>query len=126
DFKKIWEKDKTNIASALNAVEILIERKEFREALAILNDASLSKDAGAQNLISRLNQTPQMQKVNGYEDAMKQGNGHKNAKNFSSAIAKYDITLGFKPGDAQATLLKREAQDELAWASARKTHTIEG
>ena len=125
-FKQIWEKDKTNITPALNAVEIYIERKEFREALAILNDPSLVKDAGAQNLISRLNQTPQMQKANGYMDAMKQGNAHKNARNYSSAIAMYDKALDFKPGDAQATLLKREAQDEMAWGTARKNHTIEG
>lgn len=125
DFRKVWELDKSNVNAALNAVELYLEKESYEEALSILNDPSLSQDPGARTLIDKINQTPHMQQVNGYNVAISQGEAHMELGNYGLAVSMYDKALSFKDSDPQATRLKREAEDELSWKGATQRHTIE-
>ena len=126
EWKSLWELDKTKTEYALNAVELYIEGKDYEAALQILNDPVLSKDADAKQIASRLNQTPKMQKVNNYNEAMSKGKASFGREDFEDAISKFNRALELYPGDADARQAKAKAQDELAWQQTQKTNTIEG
>lgn len=125
-YQNVWESNKTDVTAALNAVEIYLDNEEYEQALAILSDASLSKDPGAMALIRRINDTPEMMQINGYNAAMEEAGKHIAAENYGSAILLYDKALVFQPNDSKAIESKRKAVDELAWKNTRATHTIEG
>ncbi|RPE09160.1 hypothetical protein EGT74_19310 [Chitinophaga lutea] len=125
EWQKLWEIDKTQTAYALNAVELYVEQKNYPQALEILNDPALANDEGAKTLRSRINQTPEMYKINGYNDAMALGKNNISKGNYKTAITNFDAALKFSAGDADAIQQKKTAQDELAWQAARNENTIE-
>ena len=73
DYRKLWEMDKTKTEYALSAVEIYVEKENYPAALAILTDAAMAADPQAKALIIKINQTPKMITLNGYNKAMKEG-----------------------------------------------------
>lgn len=125
-YKNVWQSDKTNLNAALDAVEIYLEKEEYEEALSILNDPSLSKDAGAQALIMKIRDTPQMMQINGYNAALDEARGLIQNEKYASAILLYDKAMVFKPNDPAAIQLRKIAEDELAWKNARTKHDIPG
>ncbi len=125
EWQKLWEMDKTQISYALNAVELYVEQKNYPQAIAILDDPALSQDQGARDLRAKINKTPEMFKINGYNDAMKLAASNFERRNFSTAISNIDEALRFRPNDAEAASQKRLAQDELAWSTARQHNTLE-
>ena len=125
-YQKVWSNNKTDVEAALNAVEIYLENEAFEQALSILKDPSLSKDPGALALIRRINDTPEMMKINGYNAAMNEAEAQVNSENFGSAILLYDKALVFQPNDQEAMRARKTAEDELAWKTARTEHSIPG
>lgn len=125
EWQRLWEMDKSRISYALNAVELYVEQKNYPQALEILNDPALAKDQGARALHARINQTPEMHKINGYNDALQLGKNNIAKGNHKTAISNFDEALRFRPNDTEALQQKRTAQDELAWQNARSKNTIE-
>lgn len=125
-YQNVWENNKADVTAALNAVEIYLDNEEYEQALSILSDASLSKDPGAMALIRRINDTPEMMQINGYNAAMEEARKNIASGNYGSAILLYDKALVFQPNDSKARESKRIAEDELAWKNTRTAHTIEG
>ena len=123
EWKKLWELDKSKTENALNAVELYVGEKKYLLALEILNDAALSKDADAKNLSAKINQTPEMKVINGYNDAMKQGKAGFEKGSYQTALSKFEVALSFKSNDADAVQFKKKAQDEIAWEKAKSTNT---
>ena len=124
EWKKLWEVDKTKTEFALNAVELYVEGKYYPDALEILGDDALKYDRNALLLFQKVNQTPEMNKINGYNEAMKAGNEFMTKSLFQAAIAKFTVALGFNPKNAEALKMKAEAEDENAWKNAKSTNTI--
>lgn len=125
-YQNVWKNNKSDVTAALNAVEIYLDNEEYEQALSNLSDASLSKDPGAMALIRRINDTPEMMKINGYNAAMDEARKNISAENYGSAILLYDKALVFQPNDSKALEGKRIAEDELAWKNTRTVHSIEG
>lgn len=125
DFRKLWEMNKTKVENAISAVELYVEKEDYPAALAILNDPIIIKDPEANKLIEKLNKTPKMIALNGYNTAMKEGEAKYKQESFQESIIKFEEALKFFPNDAKAGSYKRKAQEELVWQIARKTHTIE-
>lgn len=125
EWHRLWEMDKSKITYALNAVELYVEQKNYPQALEILNDPALAKDQGARALYSKINQTPEMHKINGYNDALQKGKNNILKENFKTAISNFDEALRFRPNDAEALQQRKIALDELAWYNARDKNTIE-
>lgn len=125
EWKRLWEMDKSKTEFALNAVDLYVEQKNYPQALDILKDASLAKDAGAQTLYKRINNTPEMNRINGYNEALAQGKQNMKNGNFSTAISNFSTALRFQSNDAEAIKQKKFAEDELAWQTTRKTNTLE-
>lgn len=125
EWKRLWELDKSQVEYALNAVDLYIERKDYVAALQILNDPVLEKDAGARQLIARLNQTPKMRRINEYKEAMARGQASFNHEDYEGAIRRFDEALELFAGDTDAGQFKRKAQDELAWKQTVNTNTIQ-
>jgi len=125
-YQNVWENNKSDVTAALNAVEIYLDNEEYEQALSILSDPSLAKDPGAIALIRRINDTPAMMQINGYNAAMEEAHKHIAAENYGSAILLYDKALVFQPNDSKALESKRIAEDELAWKNTRTQHSIEG
>ncbi len=125
EWKRLWELDKSKTEYALNAVDLYVEQKNYTQALEILKDPSLAKDAGAQALYKRINSTPEMNRINGYNDALALGKQNMKNENYSTAITNFNTALKFTPNDPEAGRQKRIAEDELAWQTTRKTNTLE-
>lgn len=125
EWKKLWELDKMKTEFALNAVELYVEQKNYPQALEILKDPALANDPGAQALYKRINNTPEMTKINGYNEALLLGKQNMKNGNFNTAISNFATALRFQPGDAEAGSQKKLAEDELAWQTTRKTNTLE-
>ncbi|NCI45807.1 tetratricopeptide repeat protein [Sediminibacterium soli] len=125
DYKKLWEMDKSNIEHALNAVEKFIEKEDYPSALEILNDPAMQQEAGAKALVGKIQKTPAMIKLNGYNKAFKEGQDLYNRENYADAVTKFNQALSFMPGDRAASVNKSKAVQRNAWKTARSTHTIE-
>lgn len=125
DYRKLWEMDKTKTEYALSAVEMYVEKENYPAALAILTDAALAADPQAKALIIKLNQTPKMITLNGYNKAMKEGDEKFKQQSFQTAINKFDEAMSFFPKESKAASYKRKAQEELAWQVAGNLNTIE-
>lgn len=125
DFRKLWELNKTKVDYAISAVELYIEKADYPAALAILNDPIVLKDPEANKLIEKLNQTPKMIALNGYNSAMREGEEKFKQQAFQESINKFDEALKFFPKDTKAGSYKRKAQEDLVWQTSRSTNTIE-
>ncbi len=125
DYRKLWEMDKTKTEYALSAVEIYVEKENYPAALAILTDAAMAADPQAKTLITKINQTPKMITLNGYNKAMKEGDEKFKQNSFQTAINKFDEALSFISKDSKAASYKRKAQEELAWQVAGNINTVE-
>jgi tetratricopeptide (TPR) repeat protein len=125
DYRKLWELNKSKVEYAMSAIELYVEQEDYPAALAILNDPVMSQDAEAKKLIARLNQTPKMKTLNGYNSAMKEGESKYNQGYYQSAISKFEEALSFISKDTKASSMRRKATEELAWQTAKNTHTID-
>lgn len=125
DFRRLWELDKSRIEHALSAIELYVEKEDYPAALAILNDPVMTKDREARTLADKLNQTPKMKKLNGYNKAMQEGDNNFKKESYQAAIKKYEEALTFFPNDTKAGSAKRKATEELAWQQAGKDNTVE-
>ncbi|HEY8398036.1 MAG TPA: hypothetical protein VIK80_08860 [Flavihumibacter sp.] len=125
EWKRLWEMEPSNIEYALNAVELYVEQKNYPQALEILKSPSMASDPGARELLKRINSTPEMHRINGYNDAMALGKQNMKNKNFSTAISNFSSALKFQPNDKEALQYKKMAEDDLAWEKTRTTNTLE-
>lgn len=125
DYKALWDLDKQNVSNALNAIDIYIEKEDYQKALVILNDPTFEKDDQAKKLITRLNATPKMKKLNAYYNAIKAGEAYEKQENYSAAIDQYNLALKEFSNERNASLKKQKATEELAYQSARKENTIQ-
>jgi tetratricopeptide (TPR) repeat protein len=124
NWRQAWLADKTNVEFALNAVGLYVEEKNYPAALDLLNEPFLATDPEAIKLAKRINQTPQMVSINGYNAAMKEGKVSFDKDNFETALSKALSALTYRANDNAALKLKESAKDEIAYAKARKENTI--
>ncbi len=120
DYRKLWQLDKSNLENALIAVDKYIEKEDFVEALAILNDPTIVKEEDAQKLIELINKKPKMVRLNGFNAAIKAADQYFSGGNFQMAISKYTDALGFFSGDKNASDGLARSRDEYAWQQAQK------
>lgn len=125
EWAKLWQMDQSKKEYALNAVELYVEAKRYEEAMQILTHASMKNDDGVAQLIQKLNKTPEMIAVNGYNAAMQSGKKYFDNGSYQSALKSFETALSHKSNDPDAVSFKRKSQDEIAWEKARSTNTIE-
>jgi hypothetical protein len=124
-WMQLWEKDKLRIENALNAVELLLQNKKYREALEILTLPEIVKEQEAIMIIDLINQTPEMKIWNAYVAAMSNGRQYFNDKSFQLAQMQFERALELIPSDATALEMRNKSEDEAAWQIATSSHTIE-
>jgi len=125
-WKKAWEQNKTNAEYGLNAVELFLDQKKYLAALEILTDPAMPQDGLARQIITRINETPEMRAYNGYIQVMNEALSRLNRQQYRAALEQFDLALAIRPNDADALAGRNKAQDELAWQEATQQNTIEG
>ncbi|EMR02381.1 tetratricopeptide repeat protein [Cesiribacter andamanensis] len=125
EWKRLWELDRSKIENGLEAVERYIELKQWEEALAILQDPVFAREPKAQQLIALINQTPEMKRLNGFRDALAQAQKAMQNRQYRDAIAAAQKALSFQADHAESKKIIATAEDELAWETATKAHSVE-
>lgn len=124
EWIRLWEMDKSQIQYVLNAIELLVQQKKYVDALTLLKDPSWAQSQEAKALSNKINSTPEMQRLNGYNAAIALAKDLYDKRKFSEAIVQADKALGFQSNDKIALELKRNAQDEYAWQTTLASNTF--
>jgi hypothetical protein len=117
---KAWQLDKQSFEFALNSAANYIKLKEYEKALELLNQPVVIQFQPAKDLVGRINNTPEMTALNGYRNAIADGDKMLNEKSFEQARKAYMLALKHKHTDAYASLKKKEAEEELMYENAFK------
>jgi hypothetical protein len=115
---RAWQYDKYRIEYALNAVSHYLDLKEYKYALEVLNQPEVYQDKMAKELISKINNTPEMISLNGYNNSIASGDNNLRAKKFAQAKSSYEDALKFKPNDQYAISKITEVIEEIEWEEA--------
>ena len=124
DWAQLWNMDKTNVEYALNAIELYLERKQFVEAMLILEDPVIMKDPASKPLRDQVSKNPAVKTLMSYRQNLKQGKEAMASGNYQTAVSRFSTALTHKPNDSEALTAKREAEDELAWKITNEKNTI--
>jgi tetratricopeptide (TPR) repeat protein len=120
-----WQYDKYRIEYALNAVSNYIDLKEYEKALQVLNQPEVYQDKMAKELIEKINKTPEMESLNGYNNSIKLGDNNLKAKSFGQAKSSYEEALKYKPNDQYAKSKITEVIEEIDWEKAINSMYVE-
>ncbi len=124
EWRDLWMQDKSQVDFALNAVQLYVQQKRYLEALEILGDPILRTVPEANQAVRAINATPEMIAYYTYTNAMRDGNAALMGGNYQQAIGQFNTALRVRANDPDASRLKSEAEDELAWVTATDTHSI--
>ena len=120
-----WQFDKYKIEYALNAVLHYIDLKDYEKALEILNQPEVYQDEMAKEIVRKLNKTPEIVSLNGYKNAITDGDKNLLAKKFDNAKTAYEEALKFMPFDEYATTKRKEVIEEIAYEKAENSNYLE-
>jgi tetratricopeptide (TPR) repeat protein len=120
----IWDIDRSNTNYALNAIEILIEKKQYEKAISILSLPEFANDPDAKNLLTRIKDTPEMQRATAFKNYMELGQNAMAQENYSAAKSLFRKALDNDPNNTKAYLLYKQAEDEEAWLYAKTGNSI--
>src|ERR1035437_666583 len=124
EWERLWLLDKSKVEYVLNAINIYVVAKNYPKALELLNDDFIKDDPNSQLVIEKINKSPEMIVINGYDFAMKSGKEAFNSKQFTSAMTFFEKALTFKSNDYNANALLTNSKDENAWVIALKENAI--
>lgn len=124
EWRDLWMSDKSQVDFALNAVQLYVQQKRYLEALEILGDPTLRTVPEANQAVRAINATPEMIAYYTYTNAMRDGSAALNGGQYQQAIAQFNTALRVRANDRDASRLKAEAEDELAWLNASNEHSI--
>lgn len=124
EWRDLWMGDKSQVDFALNAVQLYVQQKRYLEALEILGDPTLRTVPEANQAVRAINGTPEMIAYYTYTNAMRDGSAALNGGQYQQAIAQFNTALRVRTNDRDASRMKAEAEDELAWLNASNTHSI--
>lgn len=117
-----------NLEYALEALNILLEQKDYFASLPLLQDLKKSANpqvaAYAEKLIARVNEVPEVKKEIQYQDYVKTADQQFKSKNFTAALSFYKKAYDLKNTPELQQKIS-EAQDELAFAKAEKENFLE-
>ncbi len=125
EWLSAWKLDKKNTEMALNAVDLFIDMNEYEKAIEILNSPELSNDPETKELLDKINHTPKMIKINGYNNSMKLGDNYFNTNNFEQAKAYYEKALSYQNYDQDALNKIEKTKEEIVWQKAQKSNYVE-
>ncbi|MCD2260075.1 tetratricopeptide repeat protein [Psychroserpens luteolus] len=124
-WESAWQEDKSNLEYGLNAVQLYIEQKEYKKAITILKDDAFKNEIEAQNIIKKLNQTPEISSENTYTDAIKLGDEYYNKSKFSDAINEYQKALNSGFNNQVASDKINDSKEERLWQEANISNEIQ-
>jgi tetratricopeptide (TPR) repeat protein len=124
EWRDLWTQDKSQVDFALNAVQLYVQQKRYLEALEILGDPTLRTVPEANQAVRAINGTPEMVAHYAYMNAMRDGNQALLSGNYQQAIGQFNTALRVRANDPDASRLKRDSEDELAWMTATGAHSI--
>lgn len=124
EWEQLWKLDKSNMDYALNAVELYLERKQYVEAMLILEDPVIVKDPASRALREQVSKTPTVKSLLDYRENLKNGKESLKGGYYNTALDRFNKALLNRPNDREASILKREAEDELAWKKTQEKNTI--